>query len=58
MLYSCEGHGFLFRATDEDDSDELEVEVEDVETTQDAGIRLSVVYDKKQTRIDPRPGIR
>ena len=50
----------MFRATDEDDSDELEVEeeVEDVETTQDAGIRLSVVYDKKQTRIDPRPGIR
>lgn len=28
MLCSCEDHGLLFRATDEDDSDELEAKVE------------------------------
>ena len=55
MLCSCEDLAFcsgqLMKI-------EVEEEIEDVETTQDEGFRLSVVYDKKQTRIDPRPGIR
>ena len=49
MLCSCEDHGLLFKATDKDDSDEVEEEVEDVETTQDE-VSGSVLY---MTRSKP-----